>query len=275
MASRHEPIERLPKAPLVEVIFELRWKLQGPPDVPPAMRVDPGFLPLLESFTGGMKKIGFEASRDISPPLATGGYGVTRRFFKSADSAFPIMQVGPGIFATNESSQYEWNAFKSQIDMGVRVLLSSYPKLGVFKLEPITFELRYIDAFDKSLLGKAAIYDFVERGTSMSVEVPNMLNDASRFSGDAEGRILFARELLGWKNSRFVMDMASAKSSEGEDVVRMETKVQCHDAGVPVLKTTAQFTRDMKGWLNFAHGITSPFFRQFILPSVMQKFQEK
>jgi uncharacterized protein (TIGR04255 family) len=273
MIPQRRRIERLPKAPLAEVVFELRWKLQGPPETPPIIKVDPGFLPLLESFTTGIKKIGFGTAKDMSPPLQTGAYGVARRFFKSPDSAFPIMQVGPGIFATNESSQYEWKAFKSQVKAGLRVLLDSYPKLGVFKLEPSMFELRYIDAFDKSLLGKAAFLDFLERGTSMKFELPKILTDRELFAGDAEGRFIFARDLKGWKNSRFIMDIGSGKSGD-EEVVRLETKVQCEDAGVPGLTMPARFMRETETWLNFAHGITSPFFKQFVLPHVMRKFEE-
>jgi uncharacterized protein (TIGR04255 family) len=182
-------------APLAEVVFEIRWKIQGPPDAPPAVKVDPGLLPLLENLTAKLKKIGFGVSKDMSPPWQTGGYGVARRFFKSADSAFPIMQVGPGIFATNESSLYEWKAFKLQVIVGVRALLDSYPKLGLFQLDPNFLELRYVDVFDKSLLGKAAIFDFINRGTSMKIELPKMLADTNIFIGDADGRFVLAHHL--------------------------------------------------------------------------------
>src|SRR3954467_7386626 len=142
MAQRHRQLTRLPNAPLAEVVFELRWKIQGPADAPPVVRIDPGLLPLLENFSVAMKKADFGAYKELSAPGQTGGYGVARRFFKTPDSAFPIMQIGPGIFATNESSLYEWKGFKSQITVGVRALLDSYPKLGVFPLDPNMLELR-------------------------------------------------------------------------------------------------------------------------------------
>jgi uncharacterized protein (TIGR04255 family) len=107
-----------------------------------------------------MKRHGYGFFRDMSPPLETGAYGVARRFFKSPDSPFPIMQVGPGSLATNESSLYEWNTFKTQIGVGLCTLFDSYPQITFFKLEPSLVELRYIDVFDKSLLGDGGVSRF-------------------------------------------------------------------------------------------------------------------
>jgi uncharacterized protein (TIGR04255 family) len=275
MVKRPRQVERLPKAPLAEVVFELRWKLLGTSDTPDIVKVDPGLIPLLDRFTLGMKRHGFDVFRDMSPPLQTAAHSVARRFFKGSDSAFPIMQLGPGIVATNESSLYEWNSFKAQITTCLRVLLSSYPKIPFFRLEPSLIELRYIDAFDKSLLGTAGLLEFLERGTSMKVQLPDMLIDKTRFSGETIGRIALSRALKGWKNSRFFVDIGSGKRAGGaEDIVRLETKVQCEGTGVPALKGPAGFLRNLNKWLEFAHGLTRPFFKEFVLPDLMQKFAE-
>jgi uncharacterized protein (TIGR04255 family) len=98
-----------------------------------------------------MKKIGFGTTKDMSHPLQTGPHGVVRRFYKAADKPFPIMQIGSGIFASNESSEYEWRSFKSQVTRGLRTLLKVYPKLDFFTLRPSHLELRYVDIFGTSL----------------------------------------------------------------------------------------------------------------------------
>jgi hypothetical protein len=90
-----------------------------------------------------MKKVGFGSTRDMSHPLQTAAHSVVRRFYKAKDRPFPIMQIGPGIFATNESSEYDWRLFKKQAEQGIRALLRSYPKLDFFILKPIHMELRY------------------------------------------------------------------------------------------------------------------------------------
>lgn len=273
MAKKQRRIDRLPKAPLAEVVFELRWKLPGPEDAPALVKSDPGLLPLLDSLTASMKKIGFGSFKDMSPPLQTAGYGIARRYFKSPDQSFPIMQIGHGIFASNESSLYDWKSFKAQVTLGLRTLLKNYPQLGVFKMEPSYLELRYIDAFDKSLLGKAALFDFIERGTTMTVSLPKMLTNTKLFSGDANGRFLIQRSLRQRKDSLFTVDLATGKKEGAETIVRLETKVKTEGAGVPALKSAAKFLSDVEDWLEFAHGITSPFFKDFVVADVMQKFQ--
>jgi len=273
MARKTRRTDRLPKAPLAEVVFELRWALQGGADSPSFLHSDPGLLPLLDSFTKGMKKAGFGVFKDLSRPLETGAYGVVRRFFKNADSAFPILQIGPGIFASNESSQYEWKAFKAQTSLGLRTLIGAYPKLSFFSLQPNYLEIRYIDAFDASLLGKAALFHFAERGTSLKFTLPPMLDNRKLFEGDPTGRFAFQRKLKGWANSIFSLDFGSGQKETKESIVRLETKIITKGDGVARLQTPLKFLREIDDWLEFAHGITSPFFKDFILPPVMQKFE--
>jgi hypothetical protein len=46
MAKKATRTDRLANAPLIEVVFELRWKLQGGEQLPAALRADPGTIPL-------------------------------------------------------------------------------------------------------------------------------------------------------------------------------------------------------------------------------------
>src|SRR6516165_9337395 len=90
--------DRLPNAPLAEVVFEMRWRLQGnPPFVS-----DPGILPLTSSFTRRAEKIGFPAVKDLARPEEIIGHSVSRRFYPAPDASFPILQIGPGVFASNQ-----------------------------------------------------------------------------------------------------------------------------------------------------------------------------
>jgi uncharacterized protein (TIGR04255 family) len=274
MAKKSRRTDPLPKAPLAEVVFELRWGLQGGPEGQAVLQSDPGLLPLLDSFTSRMKKIGFGTTKDMSHPLQTGAHGVARRFYKAADEPFPIMQIGPGIFASNESSEYEWKSFKSQVNRGLRVLLDAYPKLDFFSLSPNHIELRYIDVFGKSLLGNAALFHFIERGTSLKIELPPMLNNRKIFAVDPIGRFVFHADLKNRKGSEFSLDLASGKNKETkEDIVRMETKVFSKSSGVPVLKTHSKFLKEVGEWLEFAHGITSPLFKELISPDVLRNYR--
>jgi hypothetical protein len=126
------------------------------------------------------------------------------------------------------------------------------------------------------LVGKAALFHFAEHGTSLKFSLPKTLKDPSTFSGDPDGRFLFRDELKGWKTSKFLLDIASGRQNEtNEQIVRMETKVICEGEGVPELKSSPKFIKDVANWLEFAHGITSPFFKDLITPSLMTKFEGK
>jgi uncharacterized protein (TIGR04255 family) len=171
-----QALTRLPKAPLVEAVFELRWQLQEGPPSQPALHADPGLLPLMDAFTRRMKTARYATVRDFVHPLAAGPYGVVRRFFLAPEKPFPIMQIGPGIFAANDGPLYSWKDFKSQIKAGVKSLLMSYPSLDFFALRPISLELRYVDVFDKSSLPKAALLHFLSSATTLKIELPSVVS---------------------------------------------------------------------------------------------------
>jgi len=274
MAPKKSRAKQLPKAPLVEVVFELRWALQGAP-LPPVMQSDPGLLPLLDSFSAGVKKQKFSSFKDVAHPMQTGGHGIVRRFYKRDDLPFPVLQIGPGIFASNEGPNYSWPDFKKQTLSAMTIAIASYPKLKFFAFAPISLELKYTDVFTKSILGNAALFHFTQNATSLRFALPEMLNNPEIFSGDAEGRFIFRRSLKGLKNNIFDVDVASAKKNDTrDDVVQMTSRVFCDGAGVPKFTSAKKFVSDVGDWLEFAHGITSPFFRQFILPDIMTKFAE-
>ena len=50
---------KLPSAPLAEVVFEMRWALQGPPELPVQLLSDPGYYVLADAFGREVAKDGF------------------------------------------------------------------------------------------------------------------------------------------------------------------------------------------------------------------------
>lgn len=264
---------KLPKAPLVEAVFELRWALQGAAGTPVQLQHDPGFLQTQEAFTKRAAKLGFPATRDMaSPQDLVGGYGISRRYYLAPDKEFPILQIGPGIFATNQSSEYDWPSFKKQVISGVTAVLGSYPSLQSFPLTPTHLELRYVDAFDESLVGTTDILKFLEAGTEMRVTSPQLLSDRSVFENDTKGRILLGRDAKKWKSSHFTVDVGSGRRM-GEEIIRLESKVVTVRDGVPKLRKQKLFLAEVEKWLEFAHNITSPFFVRFVGTAAMKKFE--
>jgi len=265
----------LPKAPLAEVVFELRWVLHGGQGVPTLFQVDPGYLPAEEAFTAEAAGLGFPSVRNMGGPgEMAGGHAIARRFYVAPDKEFPLLQIGPGIFASNQSSEYSWPSFKDQTLRGIKALLNSYPSLRSFSLKPIYLELRYIDAFDASLVGTIDFVQFLADGTTVELKPPPMFGDATVFSGPSSGRLLIARNLRAWKSSQFSIDLGSGQRKD-EPILRSETKVFTSNDGVPALTSRHQrFLTEIEKWLEFAHGVTSPFFKELVSEAAMAKFKE-
>ena len=74
------------------------------------------------------------------------------------------------------------------------------------------------------------------------------------------------------KATLFLLDIGSAKTKT-EKTIRMESKVRSVGKDVPKLKSKPKFIKDVSEWLERAHSITSPFFKQLIKPELLQKFQ--
>jgi uncharacterized protein (TIGR04255 family) len=260
---------RLPSAPLAEVVFELRWELQQG-----IFPFDPLLAPSIARFSKEIDQMGFKFTQDISSVQQTGPYGVARRFLRAEDMPFPIMQIGAGIFATNESVKYEWQSFKAQVLQGIKALLRAYPQSIGFSLRPNYLELRYVDVFDKAVIGDKDLFDFAESGTSLRFKLPDVLFDRNMFWGDASGRFFFQRSLRGRKDSTFAIDLSSGRNmATKQDVLQLVSRVASSGVGVPPLGGTTPFLKQIGDWLEFAHNVTSPFFKHFILKDVMDKFR--
>jgi uncharacterized protein (TIGR04255 family) len=273
MAKKRVPRPaRLPNAPLAEVVFELRWRLVGDASLLLPLHTDPGLIPALSVFTVEAAKLGFSTTRDMSRPQETGAYGIARRFYKSADQAFPLLQLGPGIYASNQSSEYDFDSFKRQTLDGIGALLKSYPSLPGYPLTPTHLELRYIDVFDKSLVGTTDLFKFLEIGSTLGIRLPSIL-ERSTFGTEVSGRLLCQVPVRGHSNTIFSFDVGSGKKDKN-DVVRLETKIASTSDG-PKITAPGDFLKRISEWLDTAHDVTSPFFRDFVTPELMGKFTTK
>ncbi len=264
-ARAKKQLDRLPNAPLAEVVFEMRWKLQG--NAP--FLTDPGILPLTAAFTPRAAKLGFSTFKDMARAEEVIGHQVTRRYFTAPDVSFPLVQIGPGVFASNQSAEYSWPAFKSQTLRALKIFFDSYPKLKGFPFEPIHMELRYIDVFDDSLLGTLDLLEFANRGTAMAINIPDSLFDKKLFTGSFDGRLLIQKELKNGSN--FLIDFASGLRAPAERILRLESKVIAQ-ANVPKFRGASKFMPVAEKWLSDAHDVTSPFFKSFLTSEVMDKF---
>lgn len=132
----------LPQAPLVEVIFEIRWNANNPTDLQ-KYQIVVGALStaLAEDFNTptALLPIG------NIPLQALMGQVVYRS--KSKLNKNLLYQTGPGVISVNYAgNQYDWEFFKPQIISFVDKFAQYYQFNGN---TPLTMQLRYLDFFGK------------------------------------------------------------------------------------------------------------------------------
>lgn len=135
--------EVLKNKPLVEAIFEVRWRLK---EKQAGVVVDEDF-PLVPGLLYGRLRDRYPESVTLpfaELPPEIGGQ-VPRFQFRSKGGVWPLVQVGPGIVTLNDTDHYVWEDFIKRIEHLVGQLFVVYETIGHQpEIERLT--IRYIDA---------------------------------------------------------------------------------------------------------------------------------
>ncbi len=263
---------QLAKSPLAEAVFELRWEPAAGADF--LISQDPPTQFLLKVFSERVAKLGYSFPQEmVSPPTIPGPYAIERRFYSGENFRFPLMQIGPGIFATNQSSEYEWGAFKKQVKAGIEVLFASYPKWPGYSIKPSHLELRYVNALDYDNAAKDNFLDFVRSKTNVMLELTEQLQQIISGSAPLDGRIVLTQAVAAPRKSALQVDIASARRRDGGRTIKIENKVVATFDSIPRLKTAKDFGGFVGNWLEDAHDILSPLFTTLLKEETLAEFR--
>lgn len=265
-----KPHSVLPKAPLIEVVFEMRWGLGGDETSPEFFRNDPGYYVLAEDFPDAARLLGFHVQKKLSNESMVAGYSVDRRFYKSEEKAFPLMQIGPGIFAVNESAGYSWVSYKKACHEGVKALIRSYPRMRNFELVPKHLELRYVDSFKIDDNNNIDLLNFIAKYTSLRISVPKFV--PSMLGNAKHGRVVLEFPVKGMKDTNFEFTLGNAKA-KGVSSFILQSKVVTKSDKIAMGNTEASRLKYISEWLEKAHAVTSPFFKEFVNEELMGQFK--
>lgn len=275
MSKRRRPkpqqaASKLPNAPLAEVVFEVRWQLHGDERAGP-FRSDPGYFVCLDGLLQRGKSIGFPENKLIDQANVLAGHSVTYRFYRATGEIFPVLQIGPGIFAVNESTGYTWQSFKTLCVQAFDLLVSCYPKMDAFPLVPVQFELRYIDALKREPAAQNLI-SFLNDSTHFEFHLPTFLS-SDLFGPISDAQFNFTLPAKNLKDTRFSVSLSKGKSS-GVDAFIMISKVTSKIQPGYMASARAIMRGRVQEWLDGAHEMTSPFFRSIVKDSLMVEFTE-
>jgi len=252
----------LKNKPLVEAIFELRWKLQEPA---PGMKIDPHYKILIGRIYDRVKdEYPFhEQLPTATMPDEIAGYAVQHRFRKGKDK-WPLIQIGPGIITLNDTEGYVWEDFEKRICNLLDVLYEAYPD-SESNLKINGLLLRYIDAVDFDY-EKENLFKFLEEKLKVSVQIHEELFKETGVNNsplNIDLRFTFPSiKPKGAIHLRFVRG-----KRRNVDALIWETMVQSIGDDAPNNK------KEIIAWVEEAHSLTDDWFFKMIEGELLRRFE--
>lgn len=252
----------LKNKPLVEAIFEMKWKLQEPN---PGVTIDPHYKILIGRLYDRLAK---EYSYHEQLPTASFpdemlGHIVQHRFRKGKD-LWPLIQIGPGILTVNDTENYIWTDFEKRCTQAVESLFEAYPESKI-NLQIEGLLLRYINAVDFDYK-RNDIFTFLREKMKTNVSLPSILFDdisVNRLPIGFDCRFSFpSSSPKGAIHLRFVRG-----NRKGLDALIWETMVQSVSEDVPKIPD------NFKEWIDGAHTITDDWFFKLIEGELLRRFE--
>lgn len=218
----------LAKAPLVELITELRWIPRGSStDEAPT----PQQAALLTGFPGGSKQEEFyrrfgdvlfdRHAFDRSERLMPAGFTVLhqpvyRYRCGREENRSIIYQVGHGMCSIHAIPPYHsWTKFLPFVKAGIEALLASRPEFDA--KEPFTqVSLRYIDFFGEELMQGRSNRSFVSEVFGFSTTIPASLSKAAT---SKEAKSLFTRVVLPLEFGNLTVSVGDGKFNNRDGIL--------------------------------------------------------
>ena len=255
MSDRIPTPHPLPKKPLVEAIFELRWALQQESQQQnPSEGNDPGFQILLGRFYDKVSHDFPEPENlpaSIVPQMMT-PYVVRNRFRKTKNG-WPLVQLGTGILSVNDTESYDWSTFKPMLRRAVEILLETYPQ----NIAPLTLSqatLRYVDAIPvKTLDDDKGLLQFLKDYLHTTISIEPLLFDEPSLANAPSALALRLNYPLEKPQGVGVIAFSSGMKQNIPSLI-WENMVISRQQQVP------QNLAALDSWIDEAHAITDRWF---------------
>lgn len=241
-------MSKLPKAPLIEVIFELRWRVE-PSEFQEIQYLHGDFYPLIR------KKYPFRETIQ-SIPIEFLVNAPTHRF-RTAANDYPLVQLGPGVLTLNTTDpKYFWEEFEVEILSLVEKFMSIYPFTDNHNVK---LTLQYIDLIKFDFQSENLV-EFLNE--NLQINISQGFYKGGRISNNLALALNFENKLglLGVYINR-------GKSSNGQDGIAIQTNITSFE-----LKPDVQ---TIKSWLGEAHELCSTSFKEMTKGRLYTEFSQK
>lgn len=250
----------LKNKPLVEVIFEIRWQLQ---ELKEGGKIDPHYKLLVGRLYDRCNKE-YPYHEQLPTALMPDEMleNVIQHRFRKGETNWPLIQIGPGIFAVNDTNNYVWNDFEKRILKGVNTLFDIYPDSKNLIISDLM--LRYINAVEFDFENDD-IFQFLRDKMQLEISMPSQLfKEAEVEKKPLNFNWVFSFPCVKPK-ATITLRFGQGKKQD-TDALIWETLVQSKYAGIPKLPS------ELDRWLNDAHDIAEDWFFE-LAENLLERFE--
>lgn len=242
-------MSKLSNAPLVEVVFELKWDIKTKSDLD-------DFQYLYGDLYANLKK-DFPKRERLTPlelPLdALIGIPVFR--FTKNDNDYPLIQIGPGVISINTLNKfYVWEDFREEIHNLINILKDIYPKFQTLKINPALIYIDFLKFDSDEICG----YDFINKNLNITVN-SNILNDLEPKINEININANYQV-----KSNSLSVRINEGKANNSIDGIVLQTKVNGNEQSYN--------NENLKEWLESAHLLSSQTFKSLIQEDLYKTF---
>lgn len=251
-------IRLLPNKPLVEAIFEFKWRIsseEGDPHYPLFVgrlydRVQPSYSfhePLPTSM--------------IPLPVAV---NLIQHRFRAKKGRWPLIQVGPGIVTVNDTEGYVWQDFGQRAKSLMKAIYEAYPEPQQLHVDSLV--LRYLDAFE--LDGNQDMFDYLSDKLKSTVSFPSQLFKETTVSSTPKTLNIMASFTTEKPKGNILIRFRNGTHTKKPEkpALIMELAVRSDSPDLP------NMPEGFEGWVEAAHGLTDDWFFKFIEGELERRF---
>lgn len=257
-----ESSSKLTNPPLMEVMFELRWKLK---ELTGNRTSDPAYSLLVGKLYDELREDypSHEQLPTAEIPAEIASYVIQHRFRKT-EGGWPLVQIGPGVLTINDDTDYDWPDFNERINKVVPTFLAAHESLGG-TFEAVSVQLRYIDGLPFDFT-KDSILSYLDTMLKVKIELLNTLFDDGKTSTLPKGIDLRFFFECNNPEAELLIRFARGKKKE-EDALVWETVVGASPAAIP------QSPGNIATWADSAHELIHTWFVKLTDGQLMENFK--
>jgi uncharacterized protein (TIGR04255 family) len=244
----------LPKAPLAEALFEMKWGQEQEGDTR---------YPVIVGRLHALMKDQYKVITNL--PVNQVPANLTMHFvrhqLRPAENVWPVVQIGPGVLTVNETKNYRWENFKPHVLNAISSLYQLSKEFGPLPLRSML--LRYINVFSLETVGRNSL-EFLSRELKTNIKLPKVLFEegVDEHPLNTQFQIAFpSKKPLG-----IVQMQLGSGTSQNQPAFLWDLRFLSIDADLP------RMPEDFSGWLEASHELIEKWFFSLSEGSLLNSF---